>query len=152
MANHFNILALRTPWTVGKGKKIWHESLWNLCLWKFTKDKLPRSGVPNMLLDKSGEIATERIKRRSQSKNNTQLCMWLVMEVKSNAVKNNIALEPVMLGPLIKVNWKWSNGWWQEWTLTFKESPNWNGLEWEKNNSDNHYIYYCGQESLRRME
>ena len=62
-----------------------------------------------MLLDKSGEI-TERIKRRSQSKNNTQLCKRLVMEVKSNAIKNNIALEPVMLGPLIKVNWKWSNG------------------------------------------
>ena len=62
-----------------------------------------------MLLDKSGEM-TERIKRRSQSKNNTQLCKRLVMEVKSNAIKNNIALEPVMLGPLIKVNWKWSNG------------------------------------------
>ena len=26
MANHFSILALRTPWTVWKGKKIWH---WN---------------------------------------------------------------------------------------------------------------------------
>ena len=24
MANHFSILALRTPWTVWKGKKIWH--------------------------------------------------------------------------------------------------------------------------------
>ena len=29
-----------------------------------------------------------------QSKNNTQLWMWLVMEVKSDAVKNNIAYEP----------------------------------------------------------
>ena len=24
MANHFSILAMRTPWTVWKGKKIWH--------------------------------------------------------------------------------------------------------------------------------
>ena len=24
MANHFSILALKTPWTVWKGKKIWH--------------------------------------------------------------------------------------------------------------------------------
>ena len=24
MANHFSILALRTPWTVWKGKKVWH--------------------------------------------------------------------------------------------------------------------------------
>ena len=46
------------------------------------------SGV---LLEKSGEIAPERMKRLSQSENKTQLCMWLVMEVKSNAVKNNIA-------------------------------------------------------------
>ena len=33
--------------------------------------------------------------------------------VKSEAVKNNIALEPGMLGPQIKVNWKWSNRRWQ---------------------------------------
>ena len=52
-----------------------------------------------MLIDKSGEITPERMKRQSQSKNNAQLWMWLVMEVKSDAVKNNIALEPGMLGP-----------------------------------------------------
>ena len=40
--------------------------------------------MPNMLLEKSGEITPERIKRRSQSENNTQLWMWLVMEVKTN--------------------------------------------------------------------
>ena len=51
----------------------------------------PRQYVPNMLLEKSGEITPERIKRQTQSKNNAQLLMWLVMEVKSNAVKNNIA-------------------------------------------------------------
>ena len=44
-----------------------------------------------MLLEKSGEITPERMKRQSQSKNNTQLWMWLVMEVKFNVVKNNIA-------------------------------------------------------------
>ena len=45
------------------------------------------SQVPNMLLEKSGEITPERMKRQSQSKNNTQLWMWLVMEVKSHAVE-----------------------------------------------------------------
>ena len=30
-------------------------------------------------------------KRRSQSENNAELWMWLVMEVKSDAVKSNIA-------------------------------------------------------------
>ena len=44
--------------------------------------------------------------------------MWLVMEVKSDAVKNNIAQVPGMLGPWIKANWKWPNRRWQEWTLT----------------------------------
>ena len=33
----------------------------------------------------------ETIKRHSQSEKNTQLWMWLVMEVKSDAIKNNIA-------------------------------------------------------------
>ena len=53
-----------------------------------------------MLLEKSGEITPERMKRQSQSENNTQLWMWLVMEVKSSAIKNNIniAQEPRMLG------------------------------------------------------
>ena len=59
-----------------------------------------------MLLEKSREIAPEGIKRWSQSKNNAQLWVWLVMEVKSDAVKNDIAWEPGMLGPWIKVNWK----------------------------------------------
>ena len=31
------------------------------------------------------------------------------MEIKSDAVKSNIAQEPAKLGPGIKANWKWSN-------------------------------------------
>ena len=67
----------------------------------------------------SGEITPERMKRQSQSKNSTQLWMWLMREAKSNAVTSNIAQEPGMLGPWIKANWKWSNRRWQEWTSTF---------------------------------
>ena len=44
-----------------------------------------------MLLEKSEEIAPETMKRLSESKNNAQLWMWLVMEVKFDAIKNNIA-------------------------------------------------------------
>ena len=44
-----------------------------------------------MLLEISGDITPERMKGWSQSKNNTQLCMGLVMEVKSEAAKSNIA-------------------------------------------------------------
>ena len=55
------------------------------------KDELPRLVGAQYALEKSGEITPERIKTQSQSENNTQLWMWLVMEVKSDAVKNNIA-------------------------------------------------------------
>ena len=51
------------------------------------KDELPRL-VPNMLMEISGEITPERMKGWSQSKNNTQLWMSLVVKVKSDAVKN----------------------------------------------------------------
>ena len=43
-----------------------------------------------MLLEISGEITPERMKSQSESKN-MELWMLLVMEVKSDAVKNNIA-------------------------------------------------------------
>ena len=66
---HFTI-ALRTPWMVWKGKMIGH--------WKMNS---PGQKVPHMLLEISGEITPERMKRQSQSKSNTQLWMWLVMEV-----------------------------------------------------------------------
>ena len=78
--------------TMKREKKIW--------LWKMNS---PGPQVPNMLLEKSGEITPERMKRRSQSENNAQLWMWLVMEVKFDAVKSNIQ-KPGMLGPWIKVN------------------------------------------------
>ena len=51
------------------------------------EDKL----VSNSLLEKSGEITPKRMMRQSQNENKTQLWMWLVIEVKSDAVKNNIA-------------------------------------------------------------
>ena len=44
-----------------------------------------------MLLEISGEIPPERMKGYSQSKNNTQLWMGLVIEARSDAVKSNIA-------------------------------------------------------------
>ena len=45
-----------------------------------------------MLLKKSREIAPEGMKKLSQNRNNIQLWMCLVVKVKSDAVKNNIAL------------------------------------------------------------
>ena len=55
------------------------------------KDELPRSVGANMLLEISGEITPERMKRQNQSKNNTQLWMGLVIETRSDVVKANTA-------------------------------------------------------------
>ena len=49
------------------------------------------SRCPVCYLENSREITPQRMKRQSQIENNTQLWMWLVMEIKSHAVKNNIA-------------------------------------------------------------
>ena len=62
----------------------------------------PGQKVSNMLLGKSGGqllIAPERMKQLRKSRNDTQLWACLVVKVKSNTVKNNIAQEPGVLGP-----------------------------------------------------
>ena len=69
--------------------------------------------VSNMLLDKTGEITPNRMKRLGQRGNDAQLWICLVVKVKSDAVKNNVAKEPGMLGPYIKVNCSWSSRRWQ---------------------------------------
>ena len=53
-----------------------------------------------------------------------------------------------MLGPRIKVNWKWSK---QEMVRMNIDILGISELKWTvmgEFNSDDHYIYYCGQESL----
>ena len=52
-----------------------------------------------MLLEKIREIVPEGTNRLSQSRNNAQLWMYLVVKIKSDAVKNNIAQGLGMLGP-----------------------------------------------------
>ena len=58
---------------------------------RILKEELPRSVGAQHTLEISGEITPERMKGWSQSKNNTQLWMWLVIEARSDAVKSNIA-------------------------------------------------------------
>ena len=46
--------------------------------------------MSNILLGKSKEIVSERMKRLGQSRNDVQLWMFLVVKFKSSALKNNI--------------------------------------------------------------
>ena len=107
--------------------------------------------VPNkLLLEMSGEITPERMKRQSQSKNNTQLWMRLVMEVKSDAVKSNTYcigtwnVRSMKQGKLEVVK--------QEMARVNIDILGISKLKWTgmgKFNSDDHYIYYCGQNPLK---
>ena len=77
--------------------------------------------------------------------------MWLVTEARSDAVKSNIAQEPGMSGPWIKANCKCK----QEMARVNVNILGISELKWTgmgEFNSDDHYIYSCGQESLRRNE
>ena len=58
---------------------------------RILKEELPRSVGAQYAAGVSGEITPEIMKGWSQSKNNTQLWMGLVMEAGSDAVKTNIA-------------------------------------------------------------
>ena len=55
------------------------------------KDEPPRLVGVQLLLEKSRETAPEGMKRLTQSRNNTQLWMCLVVKLKFDAVKKSIA-------------------------------------------------------------
>ena len=88
----------------GSGKPLQYSCLGNpMNSMKRQKDRtlkgeLPGSVGAHMLLETSGEITPERMKGRNQSKNNTQVWMWLMIEATTDAIKSNIAWEPRMLG------------------------------------------------------
>ena len=102
-----------------------------------------------MLLEISGEITPERMKGWSQSKNNTKLWMGLVIEARSNTVKSNCMgtwnVSSMNQGKLEVVK--------QEMARVNVNILGISELRWPgmgEFNSDDHYIYYCRQESLRR--
>ena len=143
MANHFSILALRTRWTVWTYFAFWQND-------RILKEELPRSvgaqyatgdqwrnnsrkneGVePKQKQDPVVDVTGDRSKVQCCKE---QYCIgiWNVRSVnqgKLEVVKQEMARVNVdILG-----------------ISTLK----WTGMG--EFNSDDHYIYYCGQESLRR--
>ena len=89
----------------GNGKPLQHSCLENTMNSKKGKNtghwKMNSPGwqVPNMLLEISGQLNPERMKRGSLSKNSIQLWMWLVMEVVWCCKQQYCCKEPGMLGP-----------------------------------------------------
>ena len=103
-----------------------------------------------MLLEISGEITPERMKGWSQSKNNTQLWMLTSDRSKVRCCKEQHCIgtwnvRPMNQGKLEVVK--------QEMARMNIDILGISELRWTEVgefNSDDHYIYYCGKESLRR--
>ena len=55
------------------------------------KDELPRSVGAQYITGEKWRNSSRKNEETELKQNNTQLLMWLMMEVKSDAVKNNIA-------------------------------------------------------------
>ena len=66
---------------------------------RILKEELPRSVGAQYTTGDQWRNTSERMKGCSQSINNTQLWMGLVIEARSDAVKSTIAWEPGILGP-----------------------------------------------------
>ena len=103
-----------------------------------------------MLLEISGEITPERMKGWSQSKNNTQLWMLTSDRSKVRCCKEQYCIgtwnvRSMNQGKLEVVKQKMVRV--DIGNLGISKLK-WTGMG--EFNSDDHYIYYCGQESLRR--
>ena len=115
------------------------------------KDELPRSVGAQYVLEISGEIISERMKRWNQSKNSTQLWLWLVIEAKSDGIEQYCIgiwnVRSMNQGKLEVVKEELARG---NINILGITELKWMGMG--EFNLDDHYIYYCGQESLRRNE
>ena len=103
-----------------------------------------------MLLETSGEITPERIKRWSQSKNSAQFVDVTVDGSKIQCCKEQYCIghwnvRPINQGKLEVVKQEMAR---VNINILGISELKWTGMG--EFNSDDHYIYYCGQESLRR--
>ena len=101
-----------------------------------------------MLLEKSREIATEGMKSLNQTRNDAHLWMCLVVKVQCYKEQYCIGTWNVSFMDQSKLEVVK-----QEIARVNIDNLGINELKWSRMgefNSDDHYIYYCGQESLRR--
>ena len=103
-----------------------------------------------MLLEISGDITSERMTRWSQSNNNIQLWKWLVIEARSRCCKEQYCIGTLNIRSMNQGKLELVK---QEMARVNVDILGITKLKWAgmgELNWDDHYIYYCGQESLRR--
>ena len=126
----------------------------------FATGGIPHAGPRQILKDELPRSVSAQYTTGDQWRNNsrktegmeTKQTQYPVVDVKqarSNAVKRNISWEPGMLGSGIKTNCKWPNGMTRvNFDILGISELKWTGMG--EFNTDDHYIYYYGQESLSR--
>ena len=138
MANHFSILALGTPWTAWKGKD------------RTLKEELPRSvGVQYA----TGEEWRSSSKKDEEAQPEQKQCA--VVDVTGDGSEAQYCKEQYCIGnwnvrsmyesKLKVITWEMAR---LNINILGSSELKWMGMG--EFNSDDHYIYYCGQESLRR--
>ena len=138
MANHFSILVLKTPWTVWKGKK------------RTLKEELSRSVGAQYA---TGDQWRNNSRKNDETKPNQKQCQ--VVDVTGDRSKVQCCKEQYCIGTwnvrsmnqgkleMIKQKMARVN-------MDILRISELKGTKMGEFNSDDHYIYYCGQEFLRR--
>ena len=138
----------------GNGKPLQYSCLENtMNSMKRQKDRTLKDEVPRLA---GARYATwdqwrnnSRMKRQSQSKNNTQLWMWLVMEVKSReqyCIGTWNVRSMNQAGKLEVIRQETAS---MNVDMLGISELKWTGMG--EFNSDDHYIYYCGRNELAIM-
>ena len=104
----------------------------------------------NMLLEESGEITPAGMKRLSQSGNNSQTWICLVVKVKSDAVKKKYCIETWNVRSMNQGKLKVVKEEMARVNIDILGISEIKGTRMGDFNSRDHCIYDCGQESLRR--
>ena len=71
---------------------------------------------------------------------------------KDQCCKEQYCIGTQNVSPMNQGNWKWSNRNWPEWTWTFRESVNYNGLEWANLTQMTIISTTVGKNPLEEME
>ena len=140
MANHFSILPLRIPWTVWKGKK------------KILKDEFPRSVGAQYAPGEQWRYNSRKNEGMKPKQKQHQAVNVIGDGSKVQCCKEKYCIgiwdvRSMNQGKLEVVK--------QKMTSVNFDILGISELKWTEMgefNSDDHYIYYCGQESLRKME
>ena len=114
------------------------------------KDELSRSVGVQYATGEEWRNSSRRNEEADPSRNNAQLCMWLVVKSKVQCCKEQYCMgtwnvRSMNQGKLEVVKEEMAR---VKFDILGISKLKWNGMG--EFNSDDHYIYYCEQESLRR--